>query len=151
MSIFLGKRNHRALSEREIEYCVLAWNILCGKDERTLIVDEARIDHSSTRFIEDMNVIYLGANAYPGEGFSANSRMSVLACLAHELSHADRFGRGYRRPLEKPDMFIDEAETSLDAPFHQALSSKDREDLREDARDRLTDWLAAQSNLGEVR
>ena len=47
-------------------------------------------------------------------------------------------------------MLIDEAETSLDASFHQALGSKDREDLREDARDRLTDWLATQSNLGEA-
>ena len=60
------------------------------------------------------------------------------------------FARGYRRPLEMPDMLIDEAETSLDASFHQALGSRDREDLREDARDRLTDWLAAQSNLGEA-
>lgn len=150
MSIFLGKRNQRGLSESEVEYCVLAWSILCGDDQKTLIIDEARADHSSTRFIEDKDVVCLGANAYPGEGFSANSRMSVLACLAHELSHADRFARGYRRPFEKPDMLIDEAETSLDASFHQALSSKDREDLREDARDRLTDWLAAQSNLGEV-
>jgi hypothetical protein len=150
MSVFLGRRNDRGLSDSEIEYCVLAWNILCGKDQKALILDEARIDHSSTRFVEHLNLVYLGADAYPGEGFSENSRMSVLACLAHELSHAERFARGYRRPLEMPDMLIDEAEASLDASFHQALSSKDREDLREDARDRLTDWLAGQSNLGEV-
>jgi hypothetical protein len=150
MSIFLGRRNHRGLTDHEIEYCVLAWNILCGENQRTLILDEARLDYSATRFVEDMSVVYLGANAYPGDGFSANSRMSVLACLAHELSHAERFARGYRRPLERPEMLIDEAETSLDASYHQALGSKDREDLREDARDRITDWLAAQSNLGEV-
>jgi hypothetical protein len=108
------------------------------------------MDGSRTRFIEEMNVVYLGANAYPGEGFSANSRMSVLACLAPELSHAERFSRGYRRPLEMPDLLIDEAETSLNASFHQALGSQDREDLREDARDWITIWLAAQSNLGEV-
>jgi hypothetical protein len=150
MSIFLGRRNHRGLTKGEVEYCVLAWNILCGENQRVLILDEARIEYSNTRFVEDRNVVYLGADAYPGEGFSANSRMSVLACLAHELSHAERFARGYRRPLEMPDMLIDEAEASLDASFHQALSSKDREDLREDARDRLTDWLAGQSNLGEV-
>jgi len=150
MSIFLGRRNHRGLTDHQIEYCVNAWDFLCGKNQRALILDEARIDQSLTRFIEDLNVVYLGANAYPGEGFSANSRMSVLACLAHELSHAERFTRGYRRPLEEPDKLIDEAETSLDASFHLELGSKDREDLREDARDRLTDWLAAQSNLGEV-
>lgn len=49
-----------------------------------------------------------------------------------------------------PDTLIDEAETSLDASFHLELGSKDREDLREDARDRLNDWLATQSNLGEA-
>jgi len=53
-------------------------------------------------------------------------------------------------PLEEPDKLIDEAETSLDASFHLELGSRDREDLREDARDRLTDWLAAQSNSGEM-
>ena len=150
MSIFLGKRNNQGLTDREIEYCVLTWDFLCGENRRTLVLDEARIDHSRTRFVEDLNVVYLGANAYPGEGFSANSRMSVLACLAHELSHAERFAKGYRRPLEEPDMLIDEAETSLDASFHLELGSKDREDLREDARDRLTDWLAAQSNAGDL-
>jgi len=76
MSIFLGLRNDRGLSDGEIEYCVLAWRILCGEDQRILILDEAGIDYSRTRFIEDTNVVYLGANAYPGEGFSANSRMS---------------------------------------------------------------------------
>lgn len=101
MSIFLGKRNQRRLTDHEIEYCVLAWNILCGENRRTLILDEAKIDHSLTRFVENMDVVYLGANALPGEGFSANSRMSVLACLAHELSHAERFGKGYRRPLAR--------------------------------------------------
>lgn len=138
------------MSDHDIEQCILAWKILCGENQKTLILDEAGMDYSTTRFVEDMNVVYLGANAYPGEGFSANSRMSMLACLAHELSHVERFAKGYRRPLEKPDVLIDEAEASLDASFHPALRPKDREDLREDARDRLTDWLAAQSELGEI-
>ena len=129
---------------------MLAWNILGGEDQKRLNLDEARLGGSRTRFDERLDRVYLGADAYPGKGFSANSRMSVLACLAHELSHAERFARGYRRPLEMPDMLIDEAETSLDASFHPALNPKDREDLREDARDRLTDWLAGQSNLGEI-
>jgi hypothetical protein len=86
----------RPLSERQIEYCARAWDVLCGDNKITLIVDEARTDRSRTRFTEDMSVVYLGANAYPGEGFSANSRMSVLACLAHELSHAERFAKGSR-------------------------------------------------------
>lgn len=150
MSIFLGRRNTVGLSEREIDYCLRAWEVLCGELPRTLILDEAGTDHSRTRFVEDSDVVYLGADAYPGEGFSANSRMSVLACLAHELSHAERYKQGFRRPAEMPESLIDEAETSLNASYHQSLSTKDREDLREDARDRLTDWLAAQSLLGEV-
>jgi hypothetical protein len=150
MSLFMGRRHERGLSDREVEYCVIAWSILCGEDQKTLIIDEAGSDRSGTRFVEQSNLIYLGADAYPGQGFSANSRMSVLACLAHELSHAERFARGYRRPLEMPDMLIDEAEASLDASFHPALNPKNREDLREDARDRLTDWLAVRSKPGEI-
>jgi hypothetical protein len=149
MSIFEGKRNERALSDRDIERCVLAWEVLCGTERRLLVVDEAKQDHSRTRFVENTSVVYLGANAYPGEGSFANQRMSMLACLAHELSHAERFARGYQRPLESPNHLIDEAETSQNASFHPALSPKDREDLREDARDRITDWLRTQSNIGE--
>jgi len=47
--------------------------------------------------------------------------------------------RGYRRPLDMPDILIDEAETSLNASFQVVISPKDREDLIED---RLTEWLA---------
>ena len=39
-------------------------------------------------------------------------------------------------------MLLDEAETSLRASFTSILSPKDREDLVEDARDRLIQWLA---------
>ena len=53
-----------------------------------------------------------------------------------------RFERGYRRPFDMPDLLIDEAETSLNASFHSIINTKDREDLVEDARDRLTEWLA---------
>jgi len=71
--------------------------------------------------------------------------MSMLACLAHELAHVERFEAGYNRPFDAPDRFIDEAEASLRASFTAGLSQRDREDLIEDARDRLIDWLAAQN------
>lgn len=74
--------------------------------------------------------------------------MSVLACLAHELSHVERFERNYRRPIDMPDVLIDEAETGLNASFQIAINPKDREDLIEDARDRLTEWLVAQASKG---
>jgi hypothetical protein len=143
MSLFLGQRNRSGLTARQIEHCVLAWEALCGAEPKTLLIEEASWNDSKTRFVEDRNVVYLGADAYPGQGFSANSRMSMLACLAHELSHMQRFAKGYNRPLAMPDVLIDEAETSLNASFNVSLSQKDREDLIEDARDRLTDWLAA--------
>ncbi|WP_016953474.1 hypothetical protein [Anabaena sp. PCC 7108] len=149
MSFLFGLRNRNGLTDRQIEYCIEAWQVLCGDEGRILITNGAKIYSSSTRFVEGKNVVYLGADAYPGNNSSANSRMSVLACLAHELSHMQRFDRGYRRPLDMPDILIDEAETSLDASFHIVISLKDREDLIEDARDRLTDWLANKSKSGE--
>jgi hypothetical protein len=149
MSMFLGRRNRTGLTVKQIEYCLFVWEVLSSESPRILLTDEAHLDGSRTRFVENRNVIYLGADVYPGYGTSANSRMSVPACLAHELSHAERFIRGYRRPVEMPDVLIDEAETSLDAAFHTALNSKEREDLIEDARDRLTEWLAIQSGGGK--
>jgi len=86
--------------------------------------------------------LILGADAYAGEGVDANSRMSTLACLAHELAHVERYRAEHRRPVDLPDALIDEAETSLRAALTSVLSGKDREDLVEDARDRLIHWLA---------
>ncbi|ADI64234.1 hypothetical protein [Trichormus azollae] len=48
-----------------------------------------------------------------------------------------------------PDILIDEAETTLNASFQTVLNPKDREDLIEDARDRLTEWLANKLKSGE--
>lgn len=92
--------------------------------------------------------VFLGADALPGEGLDANARLSTLACLAHELAHAERFLLGYRRLTDLPDVLLDEAETSLRASFTSVLSLKDREDLVEDARDRLIQWLALQPQEG---
>lgn len=48
----------------------------------------------------------------------------------------------FRRPFTPPDMYLDEAETSIHASFLDRISPRDHEDLVEDARDRLFDWLA---------
>ncbi|MFL5386270.1 MAG: hypothetical protein ACJ8GN_27450 [Longimicrobiaceae bacterium] len=92
--------------------------------------------------------VILGADVVPGTGQTPNARMSMLACLAHELAHAERYDLGYRRPVELPDMLPDEAETSLHASFIPVLSPRDREDLVEDARERLSDWLASHEQVG---
>jgi hypothetical protein len=34
-------------------------------------------------------MVYLGADALPGDGIDANARLSTLACLAHELAHVE--------------------------------------------------------------
>jgi len=49
-----------------------------------------------------------------------------------------------------PDSLIDEAETSLHASFNSVLNSKDREDLIEDARDRLNQWFFEKKLSSEV-
>ena len=123
--------------------------MLC--DERPIAFDtsEAMQHASRTRFDESKNTVFLGADALPGDGVDANARLSTLACLAHELAHAERFQLGYRRPTNLPDVLLDEAETSLRAAFTSILSPKDREDLVEDARDRLIQWLALRQQEGE--
>jgi hypothetical protein len=63
---------------------------------------------------------------------------------------AERFQLVYRRPTDLPDVLLDEAETSLRASFTSLISPKDREDLVEDARDRLIQWLALHQQEGET-
>jgi hypothetical protein len=138
----MAGRNQHALDAHEIQYCQDAWAVLCGDIFRALDVSEAAISGSKTRFNESQQKVFLGADAYPGDGPNATSRMSPLACLAHELAHWERFEIDYSRPIEPPHSFLDEAETSIHASFNSVLGAKDREDLVEDARDRITDWLS---------
>jgi hypothetical protein len=141
-------RNQIGLTERQMEYCSEAWAVLCADNPLELDTSEARQHSSRTRFNEEQNKVFLGSDAFPGEGVNATSRMSMLACLAHELAHAERFQLGYRRSTDLPDVLLDEAETSLRASFTSVLRMKDREDLVEDARDRLIQWLALRQQQG---
>ena len=124
------------------------WAVLRADRQLALDISEASQNFSRTRFNEAQNTVFLGADAFPGEGVDANSRMSTLACLAHELAQAERFQLGYRRPTDLPDVLLDEAETSLRATFTSILRKKNREDLVEDARDRLIQWLALHPQEG---
>lgn len=139
--MILAGRNQSGLSKREIEYCLKAWEVLCGKKRRQLVTLAASRHSSRTHFSESDGLIHLGADVKPGVGIEPNSRMSILACLAHELAHAERFELGFQRSVGLPDNLIDEAEASLHASFHPVLNAKDREDLIEDARDRLNQWF----------
>ena len=138
------------LTEKQIAYCVEAWVALCADQPIAFNTSEAVHYASRTRFNEAQNTVFLGADALPGDGLDANARLSTLACLAHEFAHAERFQMGYRRPADLPDVLLDEAETSLRASCTSLLSSKDREDLVEDARDRVIQWLALHQREGET-
>lgn len=140
--MYLGNRNINGLTEEQIQKCVYAWEVLCtGREKIELDISEAHKNGSQTKYSEENNQVILGANVYPGTSTDANSRLSYLACLAHELSHAERYKKGYDRPFSMPETLLDEAETSIDASFHVVISSRDKEDLIEDARDRLILWL----------
>jgi hypothetical protein len=147
---FTAGRNQIGLTEKQIAYCVEVWAALCADQPIALRTSEAVQYASRTRFHETQNTVLLGADVLPGDGVDANARLSTLACLAHEFAHAERFQMGYRRPIDLPDGLLDEAETSLRAAFTSLLSSKDREDLVEDARDRLIQWLALRHTEGET-
>jgi hypothetical protein len=145
---FTAGRNQQGLTEKQIAYCVEVWAALCADQPIAFNTSEAVQYASRTRFDEVQNTVFLGADALPGDGVDANARLSTLACLAHEFAHAERFHMGYRRPTDLPDVLLDEAETSLRASFISLLSPKDREDLVEDARDRLIHWLALHHHEG---
>ncbi|NOT61436.1 MAG: hypothetical protein HOP19_14560 [Acidobacteria bacterium] len=138
----LSGRNQIGLTGREIAACIRVWELLCRPKQRVLVVTEAARHSSRTRFNEADGKVYLGADVFPGPGVGANHRLSMMACLAHELAHAERAELEFERPLSWPDNLRDEAETSLHASFHPDLSDRDRTDLVEDANERLIEWLA---------
>jgi hypothetical protein len=145
-------RNKTGLNPDQIARCKECWDFLIqsykplkGKNAAkirriSLDVSEASTNGSSTRFNEDRLVLFLGADAYPGTENDANSRMSYTACLAHELSHIERYFLGFTRPFVEPDSHLDEAEASINASFIPAILFSDRDDLVGDAKLRLDKW-----------
>src|SRR5262245_16955942 len=92
-------RNQIALTKRQIDNCLEVWSLLDGNSAASLVVTEASSHSSRTRFNEHHRAVYLGAVVMPGSGINPNSRLSMLACLAHELAHAQRFLLGYAELL----------------------------------------------------
>lgn len=137
-----SSRNQRGLPQRKIAICEAIWELLGGNEVCPLDIREASEHGSRTRYNQTINAVYLRADVEPGVGTEARVRMSELACLAHELAHAERFRLGYDRPDTGTATLVDEAEASLHASFMQPLSSTDRHDLMEDARDQITMGLA---------
>jgi hypothetical protein len=136
-----GTRRQDALNDREIERCRRIWEVLNGGRICKIDLSEAKMHGSRTRFNETRNQVIVGADVVPGMSLDARSRMSEMACLAHELAHAERFKQGFDRPVEMPDKLRDEAEASLHASWYMPLNKNDRSCLVEDARDQLEAWL----------
>lgn len=140
--LVLTSRNQHGLDPAQIRRCVQYWEALGGAERWPLDTREAGLHGSKTRFVEEAGVVFLGADVYPGRDRAlARSRMSPIACLAHELGHAHRHHLGIRRPFDMPDYLIEEAEASLDGCFNAILSPTDRRDLVEDAHQQTSSWL----------
>lgn len=151
-------RNQQGLTPEQIEQAQLYWCYISENADEDftdptlktdvfdnfsikLDVSEAHISGSKTRFIENRNIVMLGADAFPNDfAIDANSKMSLLACLCHEFAHAQRYCMGFRRPFRGRDINLDEAETSIHASYMPVLSPMDREHLIEDAMQRLDIW-----------
>jgi hypothetical protein len=136
-----GKRGTEGLSDHQITQCKIIWEVLGGKDLCLLDCSEANTHGSKTKFNQTKNKVILGADVIPGSSLDPRSRMSEMACLAHEMAHAERFSFGLDRDIQIPHKLRDEAETSLHASWNMALNKTDRITLIEDARDLLDEWL----------
>jgi len=141
MSVTVHGRNEHGLNTRQIESCKRAWEVLCGDDPVELDTSRAHLHSTETKWDELEKKVHLGANVIPGNGCEANCRLSMLACLAHELAHARRSRLSIQRGFDKASRLVDEAETSLSASEEVILSENDRHDLIEDAHVRIVERL----------
>ena len=112
------------LTEKQIAYCVEVWAALCADQPIALNTSEAVQYASRTRFSETQNTVFLGADALPGDGVDANARLSTLACLAHEFAHVERFQMGYRRPIDLPDVLLDEPRRACGRPSRRSSAQR---------------------------
>jgi hypothetical protein len=87
-----------------------------------------------------------GAPCSPGTRSTATAQ--ATGSQSKMTSTSSRNGPEVRQRMSQ--VLLDEAETSLRASFTSILSPKDREDLVEDARDRLMQWLALRQQEGET-
>lgn len=140
-------RNQKGLSAVELARCEMVWCVLIdAQDEKFRVEPSLDVSHATTDFTvtvydERTNTVRVGANVLPGLGSEACERLSLTACLAHELAHAQRFFAGMRRSFDFPDSLLDEAETSLWAAHLVPLLDSEVEDLIDDSRSRLAHWL----------
>ena len=139
--VLTGVRNNVGLNEHQINSAITVWEVIGGNTVCELDVRDASEHGTFTRYNERRRCVLLGADAFPWNASDPRSHMSVTACLAHELAHAQRHRLEFDRPVELPDKQVDEAETSLHASFNSVLYRGDRCDLVRDAVSCLEAWI----------
>lgn len=86
---------------------------------------------------EKFHYLVIGTDAYPIEGNnnSANERITVRGCMAHEvIGHYEAWKKG----TTQNNMILEEAQASIRAAkFGIDLTDEERQDLMQDAMDRL--------------
>ena len=125
---FTAGRNQRSLTEKQIASCMEIKAALCADQPIAVETPEAVQYASRTRFNAVQNAVFLGADAWSRGGVDAQARLSTLACLVHEVTPAERFQLGSRRPTDLPDVLLDAAETSLRASCTSLLNPQARGD-----------------------
>lgn len=131
-----GKRNEQPLTKEQIEETTEAMR------KQGYQGDIMYSDHSNTAFHgsvegEPYHYVVIGTDAYPNAqmGKSANERISVNGCAAHEIvGHYETWRKG----TALNDVVLDEAQASIRASrFGVGLSDAERADLMSDAMERL--------------
>jgi len=56
-------RNQSGLTEQQVDYCMEAWAVRCADLPARLDLSEATRNFSRTRFSEEQNKVFLGADA----------------------------------------------------------------------------------------
>lgn len=141
-----GKRNETPLEDKEIEAAKAA------AKRQGYLGDIHYSNNSNTSFhgsIEGKPYHYLviGTDAFPAKqnGGTANERISLDGCMAHEIvGHYEAWKKGTTQKIE----VLEEVQASLRASkFGVGLTDDEREILKQDAIDRLN---AAGINLKDI-
>lgn len=131
-----GKRNEEPLSEKQIDEAKAAAYKQGYKGDIMYSLYSNTSFHGS-REGEKFHYLIVGTDAYPSatNGGTANERISLNACMAHEIvGHYEAWVRG----TTQANVVLEEAQASIRASrFGVGLTVEERKTLYEDALDRL--------------
>ncbi len=139
-----GSRNKAPLRQGHIKECKDTWAVLGGRRRGVRLVFDKSSKKFRTRYDYTKKVVYVGTDVLPLPSSMCllpHSQLSILACLAHELAHAERHRMGIDRPFIGVGALIEEAEACLHAAFYPALSEEDRNTLYKCAQHILSEVL----------